>query len=147
MQLKYQGSYSFSTADIGDFNADPPLLFTAVTYRSKKWLALSKELLGDTENIKTATALNFCAEALLTVGQDGQTWPITGLGEATEMMEAIEANGQGTGESFIRHLALAIIVMLARHDEEQKKKLEQSGPASENGSKASKSKRKQAKQK
>jgi hypothetical protein len=130
-KLNYQGNYTFTSEDIGDYNADPALVFTAYSLRSQEWIETSRKILDDIDGFTVDDACKMIKAGIISVGQGGETYPIATLDDATALQEA-------TGETFVKHLALGLIVMLRNRDDERKKKSETSVKVLKTG-KASKS--------
>ena len=129
-KLNYQGSYTFTSEDIGDYNADPALVFTAYSLRSQEWIEYSRKILDDIEGFTPADACKMVKAGIVSVGQNGDSYPIATIEDAQALQEA-------TGDTFIKHLALGLIVMLRNRDDERKKKSETSAKVLKTG-KASK---------
>lgn len=126
MQLNYQGTYTFTSEDIDDYNADPPLIFTAYSLRSRQWLNVSAQILDDLDEFTPGLACEMIKAGLLTFSQGENAYSL-------KTKEDVDTFRQAVGDGFVKHLALGIIVMLRNRDDERKKKSSQSGKASKAG--------------
>ncbi|GIK36569.1 MAG: hypothetical protein BroJett011_04020 [Chloroflexota bacterium] len=104
IKLNYTPTYQFSSAEIFDAT-DQPLEFAAHSRLPAAWAALAKAWI--TSGSEDAdVALTLVGMALVSVSQDGETYPIAGREGAEALRDAIEAASPGFGETFIKHLAL-----------------------------------------
>lgn len=103
-QLKYNPIFRFSSGQIFDAT-ETPLSFEAHTRQSSEWAALAHEWIrGGAEDVERA--LDLIGMAIIAVSQEGQRYPLGGREGAEALRTAIEESSPGSGDTFIKHLAL-----------------------------------------
>jgi len=126
LKLNYQGTFEFTSEDIGDYNADPALVFTAYSLRSTEWVECSRVILEDVDTYTVDEACKMLLAGLVSVKQGEEVYPLKTLDDVKELHQA-------TGDTFIKHVALGVIISLSTRDDERKKKSGEFAKASKAG--------------
>lgn len=114
LNLNYNPTYEFSTADIFDAT-DPPLFFEAVSRHSASWSRLVRQWRAYDEDgnskIPISEANPDMAEEIIGMvivsvrQEDGPRYPLNGREGAASLRAAIEEENPGKGASFMCQLA------------------------------------------
>lgn len=105
IKLEYNPVYQFTTADYGDAT-DPPLTFEAHTNPGPVWRDLIGSWVLDLDAQNLEKAIETVGEAIISVSQNGNRYPVGNREGAWALHAAIEKSNPGQGDTFIVALAL-----------------------------------------
>ena len=105
IKISYQPTYTFTSLDVFDYADSEPITYEAHARQSAEWAALCQAWLkAGFEDVEQA--IQIVGLAIVSVSQNGERYPISGIDGARALRDAVEAGNPGCGDAFIKHLAL-----------------------------------------
>ncbi len=128
---RINSTQTFTSAEIGDFNTEPPLVYEIHASRPEGWTVAAHKFLQTPD---ADTALNLVGLSLISVTeQGGERHPVGSRDKAEALRDSVESLGPGLGETYILHLAHSIINRQLAREEKLLGNSETLSPASDDG--------------